>query len=324
MEQSVLKEPLSLTTKIKLLLGVFILFASVCVFLVLSPQGFPSGEIITIKKDSSLGEASYLLKERGFIRSRIAFEFCMISFGGEKHVVARDYLFKEPMNACALASRIARGISGVPALKVTIPEGTSNQGIANILAKSIPAFDSKIFIDEARAREGYLFPDTYFFHSATSVYDVVNAMENNFEQKINSLKPAIDKSGHSLRDVVIMASILEKEAQTPEDQALVAGVLWKRIEIGMPIQVDAPFYYLLGKGSSELTLADLAMVSGYNTYKNKGLPVGPIGNPGLSAIRSAIYPTPSPYLYYLSDKNNVMHYGKTFEDHKANKIKYLR
>ena len=148
-------------------------------------------------------------------------------------------------------------------------------------------------------------------------------MNDNFNKKMEPWKGAIENSGHSLRDIIIMASILEREATTEKDKTMVAGILWKRISLGMPLQVDATFMYLLGKKSSELTVSDLKMKSAYNTYQNKGLPAGPIANPGIVAIRAAIIPTESPYLYYLSDNNDEMHYAKTFEEHKANKAKYL-
>lgn len=321
MDQSIQKDQ---AYRKQLLLGVCVVLVSVVVFLFLPPVNFPAGQTITVESGASLGQVSYSLKEHHLIRSRLVFEFCMISVSGDRNVSAGDYLFKVPVNTCTIASRIARGISGIPAVKVTIPEGVSNEQIALIAVKNLPKFDVKIFIANTQALEGYLFPETYFFSPTATAEDVKKIMNAQFEKKIASLKPAIEKSGHTLKEVIIMASILEKEAKTPEDQALVSGILWKRINLGMPLQVDAPFYYLLGKESSELTQSDLALKSGYNTYKNKGLPVGPIGNPGLNALRAAITPTTSPYLYYLSDKDNVVHYAKNFEEHKANRAKYLK
>lgn len=303
----------------------FVVFALIAiVFFLMPPSDFPVGEKITVESGASLGQVSFLLKEKQFIRSRLMFEFCMITVSGDRNVVEGEYLFKQPLGARGIASRIARGISGVPAVKVTIPEGMSNVRAAEILTKALPKFDIKVFMATTTALEGYLFPETYFFSPTATAEDVVKVMSAQFQKKTEPLKPAIEKSGHTLKDIIIMASILEKEAKTPEDQALVSGVLWKRIKIGMPLQVDAPFYYLLGKESSELTQSDLALKSGYNTYKNKGLPTGPIGNPGLVAIKAAITPTQSPYLYYLSDKDDIMHYAKNFEEHKVNKAKYLQ
>lgn len=311
----------------KLLLGlifVFLLATAMFVFLLLPPPDFPHSKIITVKQGSSLGAVAILLKNEHLIRSTVMFEFCEMSVGGDRGINAGDYLFKEPLGTCALATRIAKGITGVSAIKITIPEGTSNVGIANIVSKTMPDFDRYSFLTHASAVEGYLFPETYFFAPHTTPQTIESLMTAEFKKQIAPLSVDIKASGHTLNEIIIMASILEKEAQTPSDQAIVSGILWKRIAQGMPLQVDATFYYLLGKKSSELTTTDLAMQSAYNTYKNKGLPVGPIGNPGLKAIRAALHPTQTPYFYYLSDSNSIMHYAKNFEEHKINKINYLK
>jgi len=120
-----------------------------------------------------------------------------------------------------------------------------------------------------------------------------------------------------------MASILEGEALTTSDRKLVAGVLWRRLEIGMPLQVDATFSYVNGKTTFELTLDDLKIDSPYNTYKYKGLPPTPINNPGLNSINAALYPTKTKYLYFLSGNDGKMHYARTFEEHKRNRQLYL-
>jgi UPF0755 protein len=237
--------------------------------------------------------------------------------------MAGEYLFQQPASACTIAGRIINGSFGIPTARITIPEGTSNKGISLILSKNLSNFDAPLFLKDTAELEGYLFPGTYFFSTRASMEDITTTLYDNFKTKIDPLQVDIKKSGHSLSDIVIMASILEKEAKTPEDQAIVSGILWKRISISVALQVDAPFYYLLGKESNELTLSDLKIKSAYNTYTNLGLPEGPIGNPGLGAIRSAIFPKKTDFLYYLSDKNGVMHYAKSFEEHKANKARYL-
>lgn len=293
-------------------------------FYLLPPSDFPSGEIITIKKGSLTSDIATLFENEKIIRSPNIFKLCVILVGGDKKVGSGDYLFKEPLGACAVANRLAKGISGIPAFRATITEGMTNQQIADLLAPGLLKFDPKFFVDHARPSEGYLFPDTYFFATNATAQVVETTMKAQFEKKISLWKPIIESSGLVLRDVIIMASILEKEARVPEDQAIVSGILWKRIKMGMPLQVDATFLYLLGKKSNELTSEDLQIKSAYNTYRNKGLPAGPIGNPGLLAVEAAVHPTQSAYLYYLSDKDGKMHYAKTFEEHKANKEKYLR
>ena len=176
----------------------------------------------------------------------------------------------------------------------------------------------------AKSFEGYLFPDTYFFYSNVTPDQVIETLRNNFNQKIKTALLDIQASGKSLQDVITMASIVEREATSSTDRKMIAGVLWKRISISMPLQVDPPFYYILGKDSSQITLKDLAMDSPYNLYKNKGLPPTPITNPGMSSILATVNPTTSNNLFFLSDKKGAIHYAPTYEGHVANKLKYLQ
>lgn len=301
-----------------------VLFSAYISFRLMAPFDFPENKMITVKRGASLTEVSALLDKENLIRSQSLFESCAKLVGGTKPVSAGQYLFKEPISSCRIAIRIARSISGIPAIKVTIPEGMSNKEVAEVLEKNIPGFDTAFFLEHAREQEGFLFPDTYLFPENITAQGVETMMVANFNKKIEPWAGAIETSKHSQRDIIIMASILEREASTPEDMALVSGVLWNRIAKGMPLQVDATFMYLLGKKSSQLSTVDLKMKSAYNTYVNKGLPGGPIGNPGITAIRAAIHPETTPYMYYLSDNDGVMHYAKTFDEHIANKAKYLR
>jgi UPF0755 protein len=301
-----------------------IFFVAVISFFLLPPTRFIPGSRVIVKEGMSLGVVSLLLHDENLISSRVLFEFCAITLGGDKKIMAGEYLFKEPIGGCALAVRIVGGVLGVPTVRVTIPEGLSNKEVAAVLAKVLLRIDTTSFLESARDKEGYLFPDTYFFPDNATGTDVLARMQLNFEKKIKPLQADITKSGRSQKDVVTMASILEKEVATDDDRAIVSGILWKRIDQSMPLQVDATFMYLLGKKSSELTQADLQTKSLYNTYRNRGLPPGPIGNPGLSALRAALYPKSSPYFYYLADANGITHYAETFDEHKANKTKYLR
>ena len=148
-------------------------------------------------------------------------------------------------------------------------------------------------------------------------------MTLNFENKTKNIFDA-SFTVNEINDTLTTASILEREANGTEDIKIISGILQNRLNKNMPLQVDAPFYYLLGKESSELTQADLKIKSPYNTYINKGLPPAPIGNPGLKAIEAAVYPTKTDYLYYLHDINGVVHYAKTHSEHVKNKQLYLK
>lgn len=200
-----------------------------------------------------------------------------------------------------------------PQIRITIPEGYAVKDIAERF-KNFRNFNGEKFLELSESKEGYLFPDTYFFTSKETPEEIIEKMENNFKVK----------AGDVQKDILIMASIIEKEARKPEDRRIISGILWKRIKEGMPLQVDAVFDYLLDKASHEITQADLKMDSPYNTYKHKGLPPTPICNPGLDAINAALNPVDSKYWYYLSDRNGTTHYAATFEQHKQNKFKFLR
>lgn len=311
----------------RVLLVVFltaVISATTLAYYLLPPADFPAGKVITIQKGLLSKDIYALFESEHIVRSQTVLKLCAMLSGGDKRVGSGDFLFKEPIGACKVADRLMKGISGIPAVRVTVTEGMTNKQIAELLAPELADFDQKSFIDHAHTDEGYLFPDTYFFATNATAQNVQATMRANFDKKIALWTPIVESAGRNLRDVIIMASILEKEARIPDDQAIVSGILWKRIEKKMPLQVDATFLYLLGKKSSELTAADLQIKSAYNTYKNKGLPAGPIGNPGLLAVEAAVKPKDTPYLYYLSDKAGVMHYAKTFEEHKANKAKYLK
>lgn len=238
-------------------------------------------------------------------------------------MTAGDYLLAHKESPLTLAWRIIRGEFGMSPVKVTIFEGLNITEIGELLSKNLMTFDLEAFKEAAKNKEGYLFPDTYFFPPTAKPDEVIDRMEANFNEKIKSLEPDIEKSGKSLKEVIVMASILEGEARGLEAQKIVSGILWKRIAIGMPLQVDATFKYINGKDSFTLSYADLKEDSPYNTYTNKGLPPGPINNPGFDAIRAAVNPTKTDYLYFLTGNDGQMYYAKTFEQHKLNKSKYL-
>ena len=196
--------------------------------------------------------------------------------------------------------------------------------ISNLLSDKLHNFSAEEFLKHAPIEEGYFFPDTYFFALDATTDEVIIAFHKNFEEKIKSVKGEILASGHSQKEIVTMASILEEEARTTQDWQTISSILWKRIKIGMPLQVDSTLSYVVGRISSELTTKDLKMKSPYNTYTNKGLPPTPIANPGLKTIVAAATPTSTPYLYYLSDQNGDIHYAATFAEHVQNRHTYLQ
>ena len=288
------------------------------------PSDFPAGKTLSIPRGATLAEAARLLEEGHVVRSAHAIKIATYLFGGGTNIDAGDYRFPSPINALRIAYAITVGNFGRSFIRVTVPEGATVREIGALFALgTFTAFDYDAFLAAAKAREGFLFPDTYLFASAVTSDEVITTMQKNFLQKIGQLEPLIQSSGHSLADIVIMASLLEKEARSNETRRTIAGILWRRLEIDMPLQVDAVFGYIRGADTYSPSLEDLKIKSPYNTYLYPGLPPGPIGNPGLAAIEAAATPIASPYLYYLTDTHGIMHYSLTYEEHLKNKRKYL-
>jgi len=303
----------------------FLIFISVMAFYLSSPpRDFPVGITFSIESGSGLQKVSEDLLNEKMIRSKVFFQFLVILRGGEKRVLSGDYFFIKKTNVFNIVKRLSRGIFEAAAARITIPEGYSNKEITDVLLLKLKGFDKEKFITLAEDKEGFLFPDTYLFFPTTPEEEVIRVMNNNFNKKIEPLQDEINKSGHSLKEIITMASIIEKEAIKENDRQMISGILWKRIQKGIPLQVDAVFMYLLGKGTDDLSLKDLEFSSPYNTYRNKGLPPGSINNPGLSAIKATLNPAKSNYLFYLHDKSGIIHYARTFEEHKRNKAKYLK
>lgn len=296
----------------------------VIVYASLPPRDFPQGKIISIKSGQYLSQVSEILEKENVIKSKFLFKTFVTLLSSRRQIIATDYLFDKPQSALRVAHRVIKGDQELPKKKVTIFEGMTVRQIGTTIKKAIPDFDVETFLVLAKPYEGYMFPDTYFFYDNISAESVVSQLRSTFTDKIKTQLLAIQAFGKPLEDVVKMASIVEKEATKMEDRKIIAGILWKRIEINMPLQVDPPFYYTLGKDSASLTRADLSSDSAYNTYIHKGLPPTPIGNPGLSSIEATINPIKTKYLFYLSDKKGNMHYAVDHEGHVANKAKYLR
>lgn len=289
-----------------------------------APSDFPTSTIVTIESGQGLQRIVQDFKSKSIIRSPFMFRSLVIILGGEKRVVAGDYLLDTKENPLTLALRIIRGDFHMNEIKLTIPEGMSVKEIGELLDKNLVSFDQASFVERATSKEGYLFPDTYFFRPTTKPEDVIGRMNALYEKKIETLQKDILASKHSEKEIITMASILEGEAKTTEDRKIVSGILWKRMSAGIPLQVDATFKYINGKGTAELSLDDLKIDSRYNTYVYRGLPPTPINNPGLDAILASLYPTKTPYLYFLTGRDGKMYYARTFEEHKVNKAKYLR
>ncbi len=290
-----------------------------------APADFLVGSILHVESGRTLGEISEQLQKAHFIKSAPAFKLFFSLFAGDESVKAGDYFFDRPLLLWDIKKRLAEGFYGIAPVRATIPEGWTVKDVG-FYFENLGAFQAEEFYLPYAESEGRLFPDTYFFDANNiTPKAVAEAMLDNFESKITpEMKAEIKSQGKMLSQIIIMASLIEKEVSDPNDRKVVSGILWKRLEIGMPLQVDASLTYAIGKNTFQLAEADLKTDSPYNTYKYRGLPKGPIANPGLDAIMAAIYPVKTFYLYYLSDKDGHTHFAVTFDEHVRNKFKYLK
>ena len=263
------------------------------------PKAFPTGAVITVSEGSGLYTLAEDLREEDVIRSPFWFRAISIILGGERRMRAGQYFLPRPQTAFTIAWRVRRGDYDVETAKITIPEGFTVAKISKLFEERFSFFDRTLF--ERTAPEGYLFPDTYFVPITATASSTIKLLHDNFVRKISDLMPEVEKSGKTLETIITMASLLEAEGKTEIDRLTISAILWKRLKLGMALQVD-----------SEM-----------GTYEFQGLPETPINNPGLVSITSALRATSTSYLYFLTGKDGKMHYAKTFEEHKLNISKYL-
>jgi UPF0755 protein len=269
------------------------------------PVDFPVGKHFVVEENESLRKVSLELEQQHYIYSALLFRAWVSYRGGDRSIKAGEYVFETPHVLGAIVKRFVSGNPDLPLLSVTIPEGSTSFEVASLVHKVLPTTSIDIFGEMISKHEadGKLFPSTYFLLPSYTEEMIVLMMTSTFEKKV---QPVLDSTKlvsplTTRNDVLSLAAILEGEAKTKEDMAIVSGILQKRLILGMPLQVD------VAKG----------------TYTAKGLPFIPINNPGLVAIDAAVHPKTTSYLYYITGKDGAMHYAKTFAEHKANIEKFL-
>lgn len=269
-----------------------------------------------------------------------------------KHIVIRDWVFLRYIREHKLDTEIQSGdfilftnenipdivdvLTGksVQEVIITIPEGYTVKGISELLKKKGLVKENEFldctekctfsfdFLENTKGLEGFLFPDTYYVDTASfQPVTFINRLLTTFEAQVQPYEK--DITTRTFYDVLIMASLVERETKTSEERPIVAGILWKRLDNHWYLGVDATLRYYTDDWINDLTYADLQDSNPYNTYKHLGLPPTPIANPGLDSIKAAIYPTATEYWYYLHDAEGNIHYAKTNEEHVQNKLKYL-
>lgn len=287
---------------------------------------------IVIQSGESLDQIIENLHKKKLVRSRTATKTNIISRGLSKKIQA-GYFYLSPSESLNTITQKLTS-SNTKQMWVTFPEGLRREEMAQILLEkfseenSQPNFDSQDFIRRTVNLEGYLFPDTYAFDPDANTEEVVNRLNQEFKKNIQSLGVYSNQE-----EVVILASLLERESRKSEEMPLIAGIILKRIESGWPLQIDATVQYAISSNKcsqldcdwwpSSLTPNDLKINSSYNSYLNQGLPPSPICNPGHTSLESAINPKASDYWFYLHGLDGEIRFAKTIEEHQQNICLYL-
>jgi len=295
-------------------------------------------KIFIIEKGEGTKEIAHQLEKESFIKSAPLFR----AYSHFKRIAGKlqagEYELSPAMNVPEILEKFILG--DVIKVTITFPEGLNLIQVSEKLMEHFPegsqiknfrikgfSQDFEFFQDapQEASLEGFLFPDTYQFSLRASQEEIGKKMLANFDKKLTEdVRTEILGQEKTIFEIITMASLLEKEVKAFEDKKLVSGILWKRLENKMPLQVDATITYITGKKSSKVSLDETKIDSPYNTYKYKGLPPGPISNPGLESIVAAIYPKKLDYLYYLSTPEGETIFSKTFEEHKRAKEQYFK
>ncbi len=300
----------------------------------------------TIQEGEGLKAVSARMDSEKIIKNPTVFEMTIRVTGKSNSIFAGTYVFTKDQSMKDVIDAITNVDDVTNDITVTLIEGWTSGEMAKYLQEQ-GLFPAEDFVDAVQTTdiqnllpgvtyaflgdkppsqglEGYLFPDTYRIKQKPEPADVVRKLLDNFDSKLtNTMRSDIHKQGRTVFDVVVLASILEREVLSDADKKNAADVFLKRLQIGMPLQSDATVNYVTGKQDTRPTLQDIEVNSSYNTYLYKGLPPGPISNPGLSSLEAAVYPTSNPYYYFLTKDNGEAVFSRNLDEHNLNKAKYL-
>lgn len=299
-------------------------------------QGYESERIIDIPAGSGPNAIGQNLVASGVVRDELTFRVALWLSGSARRLQAGEYRFDRPMSPLDVIGKIARG--EVDLRPLTFREGLTIAEMAKVFEASglgsassfVEAANDVSLIGGldpgARNLEGYLFPDTYALPRSAEAARVVRVMVDRFQQVLSGdLKAAAKARGLSIRELVTLASLVEKETAKPEERSLVSGVYANRMRIGMGLQCDPTVIYALqqaGKFDGNLRREDLAFDSPYNTYRYPGLPPGPIAAPGQGSIEAAAHPADVEYIYFVSRNDGSHEFARTLDEHNRNVRKY--
>jgi len=320
-----------------LVLGIFILVFSSILMQASDPSHHSQIEIEIIKGSSAAAIQS-LLENRNILKEGSGFVFLARVLGVAKSIQAGLYNFSpsDPLYVILWKLRYGKILTPQQS-KVTFPEGTSiykmglilkdrglteeavkfqglvNEGITEKLRKKHWTLFKYI---SSESLEGYLYPDTYLFFKQETVESIVEKMLARFEELVlpfwEKARPA---TSYSLHEILTLASIIEKEAQLPAERPIIASVFYNRLKAGMPLAADPTIKYALERPTKRVYLDQLSIDSLFNTYKRKGLPPGPICNPGIESIKAAVYPATTNYFFFVARANGSHIFSKTWQEH---------
>ena len=301
-----------------------------------------------IEKGDGVNIISSGLIKNNLIVSELYFKIYLWKNKTDKMLQAGDYVLSPDMTMKEIVDYFINGDVVLAEKDIKIIEGWSLKDVAQNFEKNnisssrdflnlvespvnkwVFDFDKPDFLNDVprgHDLEGYIYPDTYRVYNNASVSDILKKALSNFDMKLSQeMRDEIKKQGKSLHDILTLASIIEKEVRSEEDKKIVAGILLKRLSIGMRLEVDSTINYITGKNDPGATYLDLQIDSPYNTYRNYGLPPGPICNPSISSIEAVIYPKESAYLFYLNRQDTLETiFSKDYDEHIRNKNKYLK
>ena len=297
---------------------------------------------VEIKEGMTATAIADLLEEKKVVKNALVFRLLVRQRGVGSNFKPGKYEFKTGMDNEVVMDLLVKGPS-IKYIKLTIPEGWTATQIAErvgartklIKEEYLSAVQERLILVEyeflrtsgapTSSLEGYLYPDTYSIQEDITAQELINMQLGRFEETTSNLNwDNAQLYGRTRYEILIIASMIERETRVDDERGLVASVIYNRITKGMPLQIDATVQYALPVWKDRLTLDDLKIDSPYNTYQNKGLPPGPICNPSAASIEAALNPTGDPYLYYvLAPDNSGRHvFTKTYEEFLSAKNQY--
>jgi UPF0755 protein len=290
---------------------------------------------VIVPRGATFSEVASLLEQRGVIGNAFAFAVIARLRHEDVDVRAGAYAFKPHSTGAEVLRDLVTGGAQV-ATWVTIPEGfTANQIAQRLQAEGLgssAAFERSfrtisLRVDGAATRglEGYLFPSTYLIALSTTPQQIAKQLTDQFLRELPADAPQSARALHvSVPEAVTVASLVEREAKIDADRPIIAAVIYNRLRLGMPLQVDAAIEYALPQHKNQLSLHDLQIDSPYNTYRHQGLPPTPIANPGLPSLEAALHPAKTDVLYYVYCGNGHHVFAKTLAEHQANVTRCLQ